>query len=417
MSELKKCGFKALKWLEYYTKTDMLYLAKGGFWLSVGQFVASGSAFVTSLVFANLLLPETYGIYKYVLSIYGLLSISTLSGMDSAVTQAVARNYEGTLTPAVKEKMKWGLIGSIFSVLISIYYFTQGNITLAISFSVVAIFIPFIESFDMYNSLLWGKKLFSIQVNYNVIKKLMLLVAIILTVFLTNNIYVILFVYFVFTAVPSAFLYYRTKKYHQENTNIDPEAIGYGKHLSLAYVISTALSELDKILVFQYVGAVDLAIYTLATAPTDQIKGLFKNINSLAMPKFSERTPEEIKKTIWHKVRILSISMGLIVVAYIVIAPYFFGFFFPKYLSSIKYSQILSISLIPVVISGFIYTALEAQKAKKEIYQYNFYGNIFGIIILFPLVYYFGIWGAVSSRVITRSFSLGVASILVKRIS
>ncbi len=417
MDELKNSVSKALKWLEHYTKTDMVYLAKGGFWLGVGQFVASGSAFVTSLVFANLLLPDTYGIYKYVLSIYGLLTISTLSGMDSAVTQAVARNYEGTLAPAVKEKIKWGLIGSILSILIAIYYFIQSNITLAISFSVVAVFVPFIESFDMYNSLLWGKKLFSTQVSYNVIKKIVSLAAIILTVFLTNNIYIILFVYFIFTTVPSVFIYFRTKKYHQQNNNIDPEAIGYGKHLSLAYIISTALSELDKILVFQYVGAVDLAIYTLATAPTDQIKGLFKNINSLAMPKFSERTPEDIKKNIWHKVRILTFSMCLIVIIYILIAPYFFSFFFPKYLSSIRYSQVLSLSLIPVVISGFIYTVLESQKAKKEIYQYNFYGNIFGIVILFPLVYFFGIWGAISSRVVTRSFSFVLASMLVKRIS
>jgi O-antigen/teichoic acid export membrane protein len=417
MEKLKNSAFMGLKWLERYTKTDMIYLAKGGFWLGIGQFVASGSAFLTSLAFANLLLPDTYGIYKYVLSIYGLLTISTLSGMDSAVTQAVARNYDGTLLPAVKEKMKWGIAGSAVSVLIALYYFIQGNNILAISFGVVSLFIPFIESFDTYNSLLWGKKLFSTQVNYNIIKKIISLGAIILTVYLTDNIYIILFVYFICIAIPSVFIFYKVKKQYIQNTNVDPEAIGYGKHLSLAYIISTALSELDKILVFQYVGAADLAIYTLATAPTDQVKGLFKNINSLAMPKFAERTSDEIKKTIWHKVRIISLSMTIIVVFYIIIAPYFFNFFFPKYLASIRYSQILSLSLIPVVISGFIYTVLESQKAKKEIYQYNFYGNIFGIIILFPLVYFFGIWGAISSRVITRSFSFALASILVKRIS
>ncbi len=415
MDSLRNSILKALRWLESYTKTDMVYLVKGGFWLGLGQFTASSSAFITSLIFANFLLPDTYGIYKYVLSIYSLLAISTLAGMDSAVTQAVARGYEGTLDPAVKTKMRWGLIGSIASLIVSIYYYTQGNLILSVSFSIVAFFVPFIESFDMYNSLLWGKKLFSQQVNYNIIKKIISLGGIALTIFLTHNIYIILLVYFACLTLPNFLIMNRIKKQHQQNKEVDPEAVSYGKHLSLSYMISTALSELDKILVFQYVGAIDLAIYALATAPTDQIKGLFKNVNSLAMPKFSERTSEEIKKNIWHKIKILTVAMVLIVVIYIIIAPYFFAFFFPKYLASIQYSQILSLSLIPVVVSGFIYTVLESQKAKKEIYEYNFYGNIFGIIILFPLVYYFGIWGAIYSRMITRTFSLGLASYLMRK--
>ena len=417
MDELKNSGFRGLKWLERYTKTDMIYLAKGGFWLGIGQVIASGSAFITSIVFANLLLPDTYGIYKYVLSIYGLLTISTLSGMDSAVTQATARGFEGTLRPAIKEKMKWGLLGSIVSIVLAVYYLTKGNTVLSISLCIVAFFVPLAESFDMYNSLLWGKKLFKTQVNYNVIKKIISLVAITATIFLTNNIFYIVLVYFASMVIPNYIILKIIEKNKQENTNVDPEAIGYGKHLSLAYIISTALSELDKILVFQYVGAKDLAIYTLAVAPNDQIKGLFKNINSLAMPKFSERTTEEIKKSIWHKVRILALSMGVVVLAYIVISPYFYTVFFPKYIASIKYSQILSVSLIPVVISGFIYTVLESQKAKKEIYEYNLYGNVVGIVILFPLVYYYGIWGAIFSRVITRFFSLGLSTFLIKKMN
>ena len=406
MERLKNRSIEALRSLEKYTKTDMVYLAKGGFWLGIGQFVATGSAFIISIAFANLTSPETYGLYKYILSINSLLLITTLSGMDSAITQSVARGFDGTLKPAIKEKIKWGAIGSIISLGISIYYFIQGNMILTLAFSITAVFTPFTESFDMYNSLLWGKKLFDTQTKYNIIKKCIALVLIVSTLFLTKNIYFILLAYFISITIPNIFIYFIIKNKYQVNQSIDPNAIKYGKNLSFIYIITLILGELDKILVFHYVGAINLAIYSLAVAPNDQIKGLLKNVNSLAMPQFSKRSISEIKNSIWHKVLILGLSITGIVIIYILLAPMLFKTFFPKYLVSIPYSQILSLSLIPVVISGFLYTILEAQKAEKQLYQYNIYNNIFSLIILFPLVYFYGIWGAIFSRLTSRIFGL-----------
>ena len=166
MDKLKNGVFNSLKWLERYTKTDMIYLARGGFWLGISQFISTLSAFLTSIAFANLLAPDVFGIYKYILSINALLLITTLSGMDSAVTQSVARGFDNTLRIGVKTKMKWGLIGSVISFGLSLYYFLQGNMALTIGFGITGIFVPFSESFDMYNSLLWGKKLFDTQTKY-----------------------------------------------------------------------------------------------------------------------------------------------------------------------------------------------------------------------------------------------------------
>ena len=171
MNWLKNAVLKVLKWLEGHTKTDMTYLAKGGFWLLLGQFVATGSAFLASVAFANLLAPEIFGVYKFILSINSLVLISTLSGMDSAITQSVARGFDGTLNVGVRTKIKWGALGTLTSFGIALYYFMQGNMLLAISFSVAAVFVPFTESFDMYDSFLAGKQLFGVQTRYNIIKK------------------------------------------------------------------------------------------------------------------------------------------------------------------------------------------------------------------------------------------------------
>lgn len=416
MENLKNNLVTALRWSEKYTKTDMLYLAKGGFWLTLGQFVSSASALIISIAFANLLAPEVFGLYKYIISIVSLLTITTLAGMDSAVTQATSRGFEGTLVPATKTKMKWGSLGSLLSLVIAIYYYINGNTTLAFSFAVVALFMPFTESFDMYNSLLFGKKLFNTQTIYNSIKKIIALVSMILTILITRNIYIILFVYFASVVLPNLYFFWKTIKTHRQNNNIDPDAIPYGKRLSAIYIIGLIAVELDKILVFQYVGPIDLAIYSLANAPTDQIRGLLKNVNSLAIPQFSQQTTEQIKTSIWRKVKILAIGTVAIVITYIVLSPFFFNLLFPKYLSAVPYSQILSISIIPIILAGFLYTALEAQKAQEALYKYNTYSSILSIIVLFPLVYYFGIWGAILSRLLSRSATFLYSIYLLKRI-
>lgn len=415
MKNLKNSAFRGLKWLERYTKTDMVYLATGGFWLGIGQIVASGSAFLLSLALSNLISPETFGFYKYVLSIYSLLAISTLSGMDSAVTQAVARGFDGTFIIGVKEKIKWGMIGSFLSIILSTYYFYQNNTTLGICFLLISLFVPFIESLDMYNSLLWAKKIFSTQSGYGIVKKIISLVLITATVFVTKNLYIIISVYFLSILIPNYFIYHRVIKNNIENNKTDVDAIGYGKNLSTINVIRLISNELDKILVFHYLGAVNLAVYSLAVAPTDQIKGLLKNINSLAFPQFARRSGEEIKKVFNNKIFILSSITISIVVVYIAIAPIFYKIFFPKYISSIIYSQAISLSLVGGVLISFFYTILESQKAQNELYAYNLSESIFGIIILFPLIYYFGIWGAIYSRILNRLIFTIVGFSLVKK--
>lgn len=403
-----------LRYSEKYTKTDMVYLTEGGFWLGMAQVVSSLSTFLISIAFANLLPVETYGTYKYILSIVSLLAISTLTGMDSSVTQAISRGFEGTVTPAIKSRLKWGILGFFLSLIVAFYYYLQGNTTLAIAFSITSFFLPFFESLDMFNSLLFGKKLFNVYTKYNAIRKVVGLIAIIVTLFITDNLWIILSAFFISTILPNLFFLYKTLENYRSNQNFDKEAISYGKHLSLINIITTLLGQLDKIMIFHYIGAIDLAIYALATAPTDQIKGLLKNINLLALPKFANQTKKEISKTIWNKVWILFLVSSAMVLSYIFIAPYFFNIFFPKYISSIAYSQLLSISLIPVIISGFLYTTLESQKSKEELYKWNIYTNVFNLILLLPLVYYFGLLGAILSKTLTRFFGLILGTFFIK---
>jgi O-antigen/teichoic acid export membrane protein len=415
MDNIKKQAIKGLRWLEQYTKTDMVYLARGGSWLGLGQAISMGVAFLTSIAFANLLSPDTYGLYKYVLSLVAIITIPTLSGMDSAITRAVAQGFEGTIFLGLKEKIRFGVLSTAAGILTSLYYFIQGNKILGISFLIVGISVPLWESFDIYNALLNGKKLFGKIAKYYGLTQFLSFLAIIMTLLISKQVVFILLIYFVSNTIIRIVFFYKVIKEVKPNSVIDSKAISYGKHLSLMDIIGTFLGQFDKILIFHYLGAAELALYAIAIAPTEQIKGALKNIHTLALPRFSSAKKEDVRSSIFQKTIKLSFFIGIITLIYIVLAPYFFSLFFPKYVSAVLYSQIISVSVIGASLSMFLYTFLESHGEQRKLYQFNIYSNLINLAIVFLMIYYFGLWGAVISRMIIRFLLLGFSIYLVKK--
>lgn len=406
--------YRLLRWSEKYTKTDMVYLASGGFWLTLGQIVSAGSAFLLSIAFANLLPKETYGVYKYVLSVAGILAIPTLGGMNTAVTQAVARGFEGSLMPALKAKIRWGLLGALASLILAGYYFYQDNTTFTISFLISAVFLPFMDSFGIYDSLLQGRKLFGVSTKYGIISQIITIACLITTLFFTKNLFLIFLAYFSsWTLLRFIFLKIILKKF-QPNTSKDLQTISYGKHLSFMNVFPLIAQQLDKILLWYFLGPVQLAIYSFAVAIPDQIKSPFKNLQALILPKFAKRDNEEIKSAIKDKILKMSIVLSLITVLYIAITPVIYKTLFPKYMESVFYSRIFAISIISMVII-VPYSFLYSKVAKKKLYQFNIVRAVFQIFALFILIYYFGIIGAIFARITSEFFNLAILLLLLKR--
>jgi len=196
-----------------------------------------------------------------------------------------------------------------------------------------------------------------------------------------------------------------------ETAKNDTEITTYAKHLSLINVISIIASYIDQFLAFHFLGPANLANYAFATSPPEQIKGLFKGLPDLALPKFSERTEEELKKTMTRKIIILTVFTILVVAAYIILAPWFYKIFFPRYVDAIFLSQIFALSLLNTP-SALIIGALTAHKKLKKLYLFNVVNPLFQILIMAVLTPLYGLIGLIIARIIARTFtsffSLGI---------
>lgn len=411
MQKITEQLHRLLRWTEKYTKTDMVYLAHGSFWLILKRFVAGGIAISLALAFANLLDPTTYGEYKYVFSIFALLAIPTLLGMGDATTKSVAQGFEGTVIPALRTKILWGTIGSALSAGIAIYYYLMGNTTLAGAFFIITIFLPFVDTLGIFNSILTGKRLFKISILYETASQGISALVITATLFFTNNLLIILASYFCIYTLSRFIIFKVIMRLHKKNDAVDTTAIPYGKHLSAMRIIGTISESLDSILIWQFVGPAPLAVYAFAKAIPTQIRETLTSIPKIAFPKFAQRDFSEIRKTLLRRMFLIFLVVLVIIVIYIILAPYIFRILFPQYTESVFYSQLFALTLL-FFPQKFIGMAFQAHAHKKALYISSTVAPISKIIFSIIFVPTFGILGAVMADIGGRTVNLFVLSYL-----
>ncbi|MBU0646684.1 oligosaccharide flippase family protein [Patescibacteria group bacterium] len=407
--------YKLLKWSEKYTGTDMVYLAKGGFWSALGQVSMAFASLIIAVAFANLFPEENFGNYQYVLSVTSILAISTLGGINTALVGAVACGFEKTIFPALKTKLKWSTIGITIGLLIAGYYFYSNNFTLGFAFLLAATIIPLRDTLQIYLSFWHGKKKFDTYNKNLIAEQAITAVCLTTAVFFSDNLFIILGAAFLPATFFRLISFTRTANQINKQSTTDQNSINYGKHLSLMGAIGTLAGQIDKILVFHFLGAVPLAIYAFATIPATKVKDIFKIVGQLALPRFSERTMEHIRKEMWKKLLKIEIVAIGAVTLYILIAPIVFEYLFPKYIDSVIYSQIFIIAALFTFPSHILHIALIAKMEKKKLYLYRVgvpAGNIILIAVLLPS---YGLWGAVAAYMITKFLELSMLLFLFYR--
>ena len=366
-----------------------------------------------AVAFANLLDPVTYGNYKYLLSLIGMVGLFSLQGMRTAVAQAVARGLEGSFYSGFRARLKWSALASLAAVGAAVYYLAKGNEFLSIPLLISAVFLPLMNASLIYASLLEGKKLFNILAKYGITAQIALAAAMITALLITKNLFWLIAVYLVLHTFSNYFLYALTKIKFRPNKNEDPQTINYAKHLSLMGVVSQTAVYIDKILLFNFLGPAQLAVYSFAMLLPEQIQNVLGNITTLALPKLAPKSREEIKANIMKKVGKLFLITAGIIILYILIAPYFYRIFFPQYLDSVPYSQIFILSFISIP-AGLLGTVFEAKMMKKELYLIKIapFAHIALLAILIP---FYGIWGAIMAAVCAQAFKFGLVLFLFRK--
>ena len=402
--QVKEKVYQFLRWLQNYTKTDMVYVVEGSFWWLFGRVFSFLAGFLILMAFAHFATKEIYGAYQYIISMSAMIGLILLPGLDTALIRSIAQKKERTFFLCEKEKLKFGVLSFLVFFTIFLWYFFHKNFELAFSFLFAGLFLPFLSIFSLYLAFWQGKKRFDIQNKYFVAHNLLGATILIFFILFCKKIHLISFGYF-FGFTFSTFLFWLlTRKKINRNSEEDKEAISYGKHLTLMSVPGAISGQIDNVILWQFVGPVQVAIYAYALRAVERLSELIP-FTALAFPKMAEKNlrDSQIKKSIFDKFLKLfwfSIPFTLL---YILFCPLFFKIFFPAYTESVIYSQILSLTLVFSPFS-FLATAFLAEAKKRELYILNFVPQILKIVLFFVLIPLFGIWGGVFSILISQIF-------------
>jgi len=413
---LKERGYRFLNWTSKYTKTDMVYVAKGSFWLILGKICGALVSFLILVAFARFASKEVYGAYQYIISMVAMVGILTLPGIDAALIRAIAKGKERTFFLCEKEKLKFGFFGFLIFLAISLWYFFKKKFDLCVSFLIAGIFFPLTAIFSLYAAFWQGKKDFKTQNKYFIFHNLIATVLLFLIILLKPKLVWVVFGYFFSFCLATFIFYLKTKNKIDKKTEEDRETISFGKHLTITYLPSTIAAQIDNVILWQFANPLAVAVYAYALRVIERLNELIP-FYSLALPKMAEKNlrEERIKKSIFDKfLKIFWFSIPFTVV-YILLCPVFFKIFFPTYQESIIYSQVLSLILIFTPFS-FLSAAFLAEAKKRELYILNFAPQLLKIALFFILIPFFGIWGGVLAILISQIFSSSLVLYFFKKL-
>jgi O-antigen/teichoic acid export membrane protein len=361
------------------------------------------------LAFANFLSKEAFGTYRYAQSLFGALSFLTFTGINTAVTQMVAEGHATIVSYSIRLQIKYNIAFTLATFLLAIYFWINQNTTLAYSLIVAAVGFPIIATFNTYGAVLGGRKQFHTSALYGSLSTIFLGAVLIGTLATTSHVPLIMLAYCVGNALPTLYFYRKTLATLPPQISTSQERqslLGYARHISLINIFSTLSQYADKIILFHYFGAIQLATYAIAQAIPERIRGFSKNINNIVLPRVTSRSISEIQKIFYTRV-FQAFGIGLLISGlYIVMAPMIFHIFLPQYIESLRYSQVLSLSFALTMPGGYVASVFYGKKLLKTIYLSSVSAHVSRILLFWILGKHFGVWGLIGASLSVHSIGM-----------
>ncbi|HEY0010303.1 MAG TPA: oligosaccharide flippase family protein [Candidatus Paceibacterota bacterium] len=388
-----------LRFLERSTKTDLRNLARNGIALAGSDLLISLLGLGLSVLIAALIPKETFGIYRYVVALSGIAVAFSLTGMNSAVTRAVALGRHGVFRTSLRPQMRFALLQVLVIGACAAYYAFKGNETYAIALAVVACLAPVTGVFNTYTAYLNGTQAFGRLGLYRIQGALINVGAMCAVVVTHPTVIGLTVAYFLSTLVTNAWFLRKTLVQVPAEALSDPGDIAYGKHLSVINSVSIVATQLDALLLYHLLGPVALALYSFAILIPERVRAFLTFLPNAALPRLTNRTANEIRATLLPRIGWFAAISSGIALAYALAAPYLFAVLFPAYAEAVPYTQLAGLFAVTAVV-GYLSAALTALRAERALYIVSLVSLVTKIALTVGGILLFGIIGALVARLL-----------------
>ncbi len=387
----------------------------GAGWLLLQQLIIAPMALITTVLLARILSIESYGYYKYILSMYSLISLFSLGGIYSITIMNIQRGENDFFSLGFKYKKILRWIPSILSLFLALYYFYFDNSFLAVFFLLSIFSHIIVDTYDFYLVALQGKGDFKSNALLGVTYYFVSFFPPILTAYLTHNLYLIFITMYLCQGLFRIFGFYYVKNKlslhnQDEYKDISQNKVKEWKKESLSLSFNAALNSaggsISGVVVFNRLGAESNAVYSLALALVDFVSGIIIStfskslliLSRMTKDKLGDREKVSYIKSLFKKYFSLSL---LATICSIIALPWIYKFLFAKYLFSYQYAVVYSVSLLAITFAPAAQFFMEKRNFKVV--------NTIQIIVLFLNLVsvffasmYFGVWGAIVVAILMK---------------
>ena len=306
-------------------------------------FITALIALLTIKIITAKIDPELYGVFRYVLAVVSLCTLTTITGINKTIGGYVAKGYQGTVKETTILSFKTGSIGILILLGFGIYsLYQKNNITESILFITAALyFFPF-TIFSRYASILAGLEKFKKILIYSLIQKIILFSAAVFVVIILKK--GILFYgasQLLLTAIILIIFYINTIK-QLTNTKIDS---GYFKHsltVSAVGIGSQIITPGIQLVLNSTLGSTALAYYVIGNRIPTQLAGIVKPLMHPISIRLAKKGKIEYNSAV-IKYLPLTFAMGLLLYLllytglhylgpYVISEPYRISLFYAKLL-------------------------------------------------------------------------------------
>ncbi len=392
-----------ITYLSKLARVNIRHYAKAGFWVSVSQVISIAGALLISVVLANLLPENEFGTYRYLISLGSIIVIFGLSGMTQSTLQATASGYRSYLHFGTNTQLRWSLLSYSVGLVIAAYYLINGDFVLSLGCVVVTFLANISNTYQNIFAYFEGRQNQRLIAKLSLIKTVSIIIATVLPLFFSQNILFLVIGFLGSQALCNVlfFFFYKPKDTDDLSAGVLKKFTNVAKHASVRNIFSTLTTKADSILVFQQIGSKELAIYTIANILPEQIKGQFKNLSRLVLPRYVTYNEKDIRTGMLQKSFSLFIFSCGLTIAYILCVPLVYKVFFPSYVSAIVLSQIAALAF-PASAGMLPMNALQAKNLEREQYNIIIIGSVVSIGILVAGTVTYGILGVTIGKVISR---------------
>lgn len=396
-------------------------------WLLISQIIASICGFVWTIVIAQYLGVNDYGILGFAISFTGILTVLNDLGVGTHIIRHIATDYDSAshyLGNAIPLKSLFSTFNFGLSLIILIIMKCNPiTIQITLLFTIEAILKSF---FGLFASTFQAFEEGKYQAIGNTVMNLLLLIFVFIVIFTDTGIFGITFAYLLSNFIALTYIFYALQKHITKiNIQFDREFCKKITIASIPFAISGLLHTLyysiDIIMLTPLVGDYATGIYN-ATYRLISVLTLFYGVyGAVIFPVMSRmfKNSKELLNISFEK----SVKYLMLIIIPIAVATQFYSldiillFFGKDYAAASAPLSILVWTICLIFFNGSVATVLNASFKEIAVAKLNFIAVIFNVVLNLFMIPKFSYNGAAITTVLTDLLLLFLYLYVMKQIN